>query len=175
MAETRSAVVLATVEDGTDPGPSVERTIDRVGPAVDEVVISCRDEQRERIDAALSDVDYRFAVDPVPRGGPVADIRSGCRVAQGRQAFVTTCETEFVRPELVTQLFESAEGDGAVPRLDGAPQPLAAVYDTDAAVEAAETTLGMGSTSVTDLLDRLTVATPPTHLESDDDSESEPS
>jgi molybdopterin-guanine dinucleotide biosynthesis protein A len=120
----------------------------------------------------LPETDYRLAVDPVPDGGPVADIRSGCRVARARRAFVTTCETEFVRPELVTRLFESAEGDGAVPRVRGTPRPLAAVYDTDAAVAAAETTLGMGSTSVTDLVDRLTVATPSARAASDEDGPS---
>lgn len=175
MAETRSAVVLASDAGGTAPDSSVAQILDRVEPAVDEVVISCRAEQRDPIAAALSDTDCRFAVDPVPGGGPVADIRSGCRVARGRHAFVTTCGTEFVQPDLVTRLFDSVEDDGAVPRLDGAPRPLAAVYDTDAVVAAAETTLGMGSGSVTDLLDRLTVVTPPARTAGDDASESEPS
>lgn len=175
MAETRSAVVLANSYHGTDLAPSVEQTFDRVGPAVDEVVISCRDDQRDPIAATLSETDCRFAVDPVPDGGAVADIRSGCRVARGRHVFVTTCETEFVRPGLVTRLFDSVEADGAVPRLDGVPRPLAAVYDTDAVVAAAETTLGMGSGSVTDLLDRLTVVTPPAAKAGDDENEPGPS
>jgi molybdopterin-guanine dinucleotide biosynthesis protein A len=156
----RSAVVLANAAEQSDSGPSLDGTVERVAPAVDEVVVACRDEQRDAVAAALPETDYRVAVDPVPDGGPVADIRSGCRVARGRRTFVTTCETRFVGPDLVTRLFESVEGDGAVPRIDGTVRPLAAVYDTDAVIAAAETTLGMGSTSLTDLLDRLTVATP---------------
>lgn len=168
----RSAVVLANAAEQSDSGPSLDGTIERIAPAVDELVVACRDEQRDAIAAELSDTDHRLAVDPVPNGGPVADIRSGCRVARGRQTFVTTCETKFVGPDLVTRLFESVEDDGAVPRIDGTTRPLAAVYDTDAAVAAAEKTLRMGSASVTDLVDRLTVATPSARAYSDDSDSS---
>lgn len=151
----RSAVLLAA--DGT--AASLERTLEAVAPAVDEVVVSCRDDQRDAVASALSGVDYRLAIDPVPGGGPVADIRSGCRVARGRRTFVTTTGTAAVEPPFVTRLFEAADGDGAVAWRTSSRRPLAAVYDTDAVIDAAETTLGMGSTSMVDMLDRLTVST----------------
>lgn len=166
----RSTVVLANADDGAGTAPTLERTMERVAPAVDEVVVACRDDQREPIAAALPGIEYRLAVDPVPDGGPVADVRSGCRVARGRRTFVTTCGTGFVRPDLVTRLFDAVEGDGAVPQVDGTTRPLAAVYDTDAVVAAAETTLGMGSAKMTDLVDRLTVATPSARAAADGDS-----
>jgi molybdopterin-guanine dinucleotide biosynthesis protein A len=153
----RSAVVLADgvcLADGADP---VRHTVEGVTPAVDDVVISCQCEQRERIDAALSAADYRLAADPVPGGGPVAGIRSGCRVARGAATFVTDCD-EPLTPDGITALFEACEaGEVAVPRIEGDLRPLSAVYNTGAAVDAADVTLGMGSSAVTDMLDRLSV------------------
>ncbi|MBV0923772.1 molybdenum cofactor guanylyltransferase [Halomicroarcula limicola] len=168
----RSAVVLAggyssrfgETDKATaelDGDPLVRRVVDRVDGVVDEVVVNCRDEQREPIATALDGVDHRFAVDPVPDGGPVAGIRTGCRVARGRFTFVTACDMPFVRPQLVSRLFAAAEDDGAVPRVGDRLRPLAGVYRADAAVEAADTTLGLGSSALTDLLDRLSVVTVP--------------
>jgi len=166
MIETRSAVVLAggystrfgdadKATASLDGEPLVRRVVERVAPAVDEVVVNCRAEQRTPIGQALDGLNYRFAVDPVPDGGPVAGVRTGCRVARSRFTFVTACDMPFVRPALASRLFETASDDGAVPRISGRPRPLAAVYRTDAATAAADTTLGVGSGSMRDLLARL--------------------
>ncbi|MDS0278895.1 molybdenum cofactor guanylyltransferase [Halomicroarcula sp. S1AR25-4] len=149
----------ATAElDGT---PLVRRVVDRIEPAVDEVVVNCRRGQRTAIDDALTGHDYRLAVDPVPDGGPVAGVRAGCRVARGRETFVTACDMPFVRPLLAERLFEASEGDGAVPRIGGRLRPLAAVYHTRAVIEAADTTLGLGSGALRDMLDRLSMTVVP--------------
>lgn len=152
----RSGLVLTT-----DPADyeQVSETVERVRPSVDEVVISCRDEQRDEIEATVAPVDCRFAVDPVPDRGPVADIRSGCRVARGSKTFVTADRAPAIRADAIERLFESVEYEGVVSRLSGQRQPLVAVYETDAAVDAAETTLGLGSGAVDDMLDRLAVTT----------------
>lgn len=151
----RSAVVLADSAGSGARTPPIKRAVNRVAPAVDEVVVSCRREQRESIEAALKTAPYRLAMDPVPGRSPVADIRSGCRVARGAETFVMTPDADGVRPGLVTELFEACELEGAVPRIDGENRPLTAVYDTAAAIAAADVTLGMGSASVTEMLDRL--------------------
>ena len=151
----RSAVLLAEgVSGGAAP---IKRTVERVAPAVDEVVVSCRSGQQAAIETALADEPYRLAMDPVLGRSPVAGVRSGCRVARGSETFVTTCDDDNVRPALITRLFDACGLDGAVPRIDGENRPLAAVYDTEAAVAAADVTLGMGSASVTEMLDRLAV------------------
>lgn len=142
-----------------DGEPLVRRVAERVAPAVDETIVNCRDEQREAITAALSGVPHRIVVDPVPDCGPVAGIRTGCRVARGRFTFVTACDMPFVRADLANRLFDVADYDGAVPRIDGRPSPLAAVYRTDAAVIGADTTLSTGSGAIFDLLERLAVVT----------------
>jgi molybdopterin-guanine dinucleotide biosynthesis protein A len=161
----RSAVVLVGETSSSesiphvDGRPVVERIVDRIAPAVEDIVVSANAEQAGAVESALAGTDYRLAVDRVPDGGPVAGIRSGCRVARGRRTFVTGGQFPAVGAELVTALFDAHRDDGAVAHVEGRPRPLVAVYDTDAAIEAAETTLGMGSRATTDLLDRLDVAT----------------
>ena len=155
-SEMRSGLVLTTDPVDYD---RVRKTVERVRPSVDEVVVSCRDEHREELAATLEPTDCRFAVDPVPDRGPVADIRSGCRVARGAETFVTADRTPSVRPGVIDRLFDSLEYEAVVPRLGGQRRPLVAVYETDAAVDAAETTLGLGSGAVDDMLDRLAVTT----------------
>ncbi|QLG49700.1 molybdenum cofactor guanylyltransferase [Natrinema halophilum] len=160
----RSAVVLAggystrfrdsdkaTAE--LDGAPLVHRIAECVAPAVDEILVNCREEQCEDIAAALAAVRHRLAVDPVPDGGPVAGIRTGCRIARGRWTFVVACDMPFVRAGLANRLFDAADGDGAVPRIDGRSRPLAAVYHTHAVVAAADRALHAGSGAVFDLLD----------------------
>ncbi|MBX0293367.1 molybdenum cofactor guanylyltransferase [Haloarcula nitratireducens] len=66
-----------------------------------------------------------------------------------------------MRSAVVSRLFAAAEEDGAVPHIGDRLRPLAGVYRADAAVEAADTTLGLGSSALTDLLDRLSVVTVP--------------
>lgn len=166
----RSAVVLAggysdRFGDGEkataelDGESLVRRVTGRVGEAVDEVVVNCRRDQRGAIETALSGLEYRVAVDPVPGRGPVAGVRTGCRVAGGTWTFVTACDMPFLRPEVPGRLFEAAEADGVVPRVDGRRQPLAGVYRTERAVDAADSTLRTGSRSMRDFLDRLSIAT----------------
>lgn len=166
----RSAVVLAgghaarfgdaaeTTAD-LDGEPMIRHVVAGVSDAVDEVVVSCRDDQRAAIEAALSGLDARFAFDPVPDGGPVAGIRTGCRVARGEWTFVTPCDRPSIPASLPQRLFEAADGDGAVPLVGDRPRPLSAVYDTAAAIEACETTIGLGSPAVSDFVARLSPVT----------------
>lgn len=139
--------------------PLVRRVAERVTPAVDELIVNCRGEQRGAIASALSGLDYRMALDPSPDGGPVAGIRTGCRATRADWTFVTACDMPLVSAALASELFEATAAEGAVPRIDGRLRPLAAVYRTSAAVEAAEATLEADSGAVMALLDRLSTAT----------------
>lgn len=65
----------------------------------------------------------------------------------------------FLQSEVVNKLFDAANTDGVIPRVDGHRQPLAGVYRTDRAVEVADTTLRTGSRSMRDFVDRLSVGT----------------
>lgn len=135
----------------------VRRVTERVADAVDEVIVNCRRDQRGAIDTALSGLEYRMAVDPVSGRGPVAGVRTGCRLARGTWTFVTACDMPFLQPEVVDKLFEAADTEGVIPRVDGHRQPLAGVYRTDRSVEAADATLRTGSRSMRDFVDRLAI------------------
>lgn len=140
-----------------DGEPLIRRVTERVADAVDEVVINCRREQREGIETALSGLEYRVAVDPVPGRGPVAGVRTGCRLARGTWTFVTACDMPFLEPVVVRSLFAGVDAEGVVPHVDGRPRPLAGVYRTERAVEAADITLQTGARSLRDFVDRLSV------------------
>lgn len=144
-----------------DGDPLIRRVVDRIAPAVDEIVVNCRGEQRERLATALAGRDYRFAVDPEPDRGPVAGIQTGCQAACAELAFVTACDMPFVHARLAADLFEAVAGDAAVPRSDGRLHPLAAVYHTDITVDACEEVLRCRSSAVTALLDNLDVTAVP--------------
>jgi molybdopterin-guanine dinucleotide biosynthesis protein A len=152
--------------------PLVRRVVEHVAPAVGEVIVNCRDEQRDALKRALSGVEHRIAIDPVADRGPVAGIRTGCRTTSATWTFVTACDMPFVDSRLACRLFEAVDDDsadaietsddtvdleGAVVRIDDRPQPLAAVYHTAAVEEAARTALDRGSGAVTDMLDHLSV------------------
>lgn len=156
-----------------DNKPLIRHVVERVAPAVSEVVINCRDEQRDAIEQALSGTQYRIAIDPVSDRGPVAGIRTGCRAASRAWTFVTACDMPFVDSQLVYRLFDAIdagepvdavevsdgiwETDGFVPQIDGCLQPLAAVYRTSAVEDAADATLERDSGAVTDMLNRLSI------------------
>jgi len=170
----RSAVILAGGPQSrsdadqlpaADTEPLVRRVVDRIGPAVEEIVVNCRQDQRAAFGEALADTEVRFALDPTPDGGPVAGIRTGCRVARGRWTVVTDCPTPFAGADAVDALFDRVEADagtrpdGAVPRVDGRLRPLASVYHTDTLVDACDTTLDLGTSSPHELLARLSTVT----------------
>ena len=140
--------------------PMIRRVADRVAPAVDEVVVNCRADQREAIDAALDGFDHpvSFALDPEPDLGPLAGIAAGLDAAEGTYALVVACDMPFVASALVSSLFERAEGhDGAVPRPDEWLQTTQAVYRTDAMAAAARQALDEGDRRVVAPLEGLDI------------------
>jgi molybdopterin-guanine dinucleotide biosynthesis protein A len=131
--------------------PMIRRVADRIGPAVDEVVVNCRGDQRDAVAAALAGVDHTvsFALDPEPDLGPLAGIATGLDAARGTYALVVACDMPFVAPALVEHLFEQAAGhDGAVPRPDEWFQTTQAVYRADAMAAAARRALDDGDRRV---------------------------
>ncbi|QCC55983.1 molybdenum cofactor guanylyltransferase [Natronorubrum bangense] len=125
--------------------PMIRRVVDRLATLTDAVVVNCRDEQREAIQAALSDhdVEVRYAIDPVPDRGPLAGIQVGLEAVDCEYAAVVACDMPFAEPALFEQLFEHARGhDGAVVRLeDGWYQTTQAVYRAASMARACEAAL----------------------------------
>jgi molybdopterin-guanine dinucleotide biosynthesis protein A len=138
MGETEKALVEIA---GT---PLARRVADRLSAAVDRLVVNCRADQRDGIEAALSGIDPepRFAIDPDPDRGPVAGIATGLRAVETEYAAVVAVDMPFLDPALLSYLFERAEGhDAAVPRPGEWFEPLHAVYRTEPMIEACERAL----------------------------------
>lgn len=161
----RSALILAggrSTRFGTadkalaevDGTPLLRRVADRVDAVVDEIVVNCRSDQRDRFESVLGGLEYRMAIDPVPDGGPVAGMRAGLRVVRGQAVAVVACDMPHVDPSLFERLFEVRNG-GAIPRSDGRLLPLHAVYDARSTRVAAERTLAAGSRRLDDVVARI--------------------
>jgi len=157
--------------------PMIRRVADRLEPVVDELVVNCREDQREAIAAALDDypLPTEFAFDPEVDQGPMAGIRNGCRAADGEYAAVVACDMPFVDPDAISYLFDRASGavspppdaddegeppfDGAVPRLgDGWYQTTQAVYRPGAMADACDAALERGDRKILAPLDDLSYA-----------------
>ncbi|QFU83872.1 molybdenum cofactor guanylyltransferase [Natronorubrum aibiense] len=143
--------------------PLIRRVVDQLAGVTDAVVVNCRDEQREAIRNALSgsDVDRRYAIDPIPDRGPLAGIGVGLAAVDREYAAVVACDMPFVDPTLFEQLYAHARGhDGAVVRLeDGWYQTTQAVYRAEPMARACEETLGSDDTRVLAAFDSLDVVT----------------
>lgn len=80
-------------------------------------------------------VPLRIVVDREPGLGPLAGIREGLEASSAERVFVISTDAPFLEPAFVEALFER---DGAVAaEVDGFVQPVAAVYPTALAAEAA--------------------------------------
>lgn len=111
--------------------PMLRHVVDRLADPVDEVVVNCRPDQRDRFAAALGGIGARFAVDPPERigGGPVAGLTTALDAVRAPVAAVAPCDTPRVPPSLLAALFDRADGKaGAVPRDGDRRHPLPAVY-----------------------------------------------
>ncbi|WP_276259841.1 molybdenum cofactor guanylyltransferase [Haloglomus litoreum] len=146
--------------------PLLCHTAAALAPVVDELVVNCREDQRDAFAAALAPLDerlpVRFAVDPVDDEGPVAGLLTGLRVARGQYVAVAGCDQPFLRTATVADLFAHATGEagagtpaGAAPLAEDRPQPLGAVYHRDRAREAAVHTMAAGSRALRDVLARV--------------------
>jgi len=115
--------------------PMIRRVADRLQPVADELVVNCREDQREEIEDALGGYDRptTFALDQDTDRGPMAGIRDGCRAAEGDYAAVVACDMPFVDADAMRYLFDRASGEVPVPggADDGSPSPSSATTDDE--------------------------------------------
>jgi molybdopterin-guanine dinucleotide biosynthesis protein A len=126
--------------------PMIRRVADRLARRCDRLVVNCRADQRDAVEAALDGLStpVSIALDSDPDRGPVAGIRTGLRaVADGTEyAAVVAADMPFVDPEFVAYLFDRAAGrDAAIPRPDEWYQPMQAVYRATAMADACDAAL----------------------------------
>ena len=122
--------------------PLIRRVADRLCAATDELVINCREDQRDQIARALDGLDPRFAVDEIPDRGPVAGIETGLEAAETEYSVVVAADMPFLDPDLLSYLFErAADHEAAVPRPGEWFEPLHAVYRAAPSIQACERAL----------------------------------
>lgn len=139
----------------------MKRVVERLGTVVDEIVVSCREQQQPAFERVLDDgsVSVTYVPDPVPGDGPLAGVNAALKTVTTAYVAVIAVDIPAVDPGFVATLFERGAGsDGAVPRLhDGTPQPTAAVYRTDALSRVSAELLDAGVRSFRAALDELDV------------------
>jgi len=121
--------------------PLIRRVADGIEPAIDELVVNCREAQWEAIEVALDGYGHEVtpAFDGRPDAGPMHGIKQGLEATNAEYAVVVACDMPFVDPNFVRYLFRRAQNhEGAIPRYGegGWYQPLQAVYEVAAMVAA---------------------------------------
>lgn len=141
--------------------PMIRRVAERLAGVVDVLVVNCRADQMDAIEAALAGVEVRYAPDPEPDRGPAAGIHAGLDFLGAEQpiveyAAVVAADMPLVDPAFVSYLFDrAADHDAAVPRIDDRLQPLQAVYRVERMADACAAALSRGERSVTAALTDL--------------------
>ncbi len=130
--------------DGT---PLLRHAVSTLEPAVDQLIINCRKDQREPFAEVLREFDVWFVFDSIPDRGPLVGLETALSATGATYAAVLSCDMPLVPAAFVDVLFSRARNrTGAVAQLDGQPQPFPAVVHVRAA-EAACTEAAQRNTS----------------------------
>lgn len=143
-----------------DGKPLIVHAVTGVAPAVDGVLVNCRRDQLPAFRRAVSSIpaDIAFVCDPEPDRGPAAGLATALAAVATPRVAVVACDMPFVDAAFLEWLFEERHGgDGAVPSVEGTPQPTQAVFATEPSRRAADDAVANASGSLRDVLDRLDV------------------
>jgi molybdopterin-guanine dinucleotide biosynthesis protein A len=105
----------------------IERTIERLSPPAQTVLVITSQEQFDIISTSLSNV--KVVVDLYPGKGALGGIYTGLACADSYYSLVVGCDMPFLNCHLLGYIFErTASFDVVVPRVHGLVEPLHAVY-----------------------------------------------
>jgi molybdopterin-guanine dinucleotide biosynthesis protein A len=145
--------------------PLLLHAVEAVSPVVDDVVVSCRRDQRRSFESALEGVDVSFATDPIDGLGPVGGLRTALRETDRLTAVVIGCDSPLVPPAFLGHLLDRLEGSttaGVLVRTDGRTRRLPTAVNTRAAAAAASEALDDGGT-LHDVVESLAPVVIPEH------------
>ena len=134
--------------------PLIAVIIERLKKAVDNIIISVRDEEQgDLLDSRLSGLikaPYRFAYDTYKEIGPLSGILSGLLACEDEYCFIAACDMPFMNSDVVKMLLNECEHyDAAIPRWeDGLLEPLHAVYRREPMIRETERAIGKGETII---------------------------
>jgi molybdopterin-guanine dinucleotide biosynthesis protein A len=102
--------------------------------------------------------DVAFVCDPEPDEGPAAGLATALGAVRNSSVAVVACDMPFVDARFLEWLFgELSDADGAVPYVDGSPQPTHAVFATEPTRRAANEAHDHASGSLREVLDKLDI------------------
>lgn len=131
--------------------PLLRRVVERLRPAVDEVVVVAND------GAPAAGPGVRVVADVFPGRGPLAGLHAGLAASGADMNLVVACDLPFASPALGIHLRDrAAGGDAAVPLFRGRPEPLHGVYRRGC-LGVAEEQLRRGEWALARFLERLKV------------------
>ena len=111
-----------------DDEPLIVRIVRTLQPLFGEIVVVAAPGQ------VLPPMPVTLVRDEVPHQGPVGGIYYGLQAVGDDLAFVTSCDSAFIVPALISHLASLSAGwEVVVPRWEGRLQPLFAVYRTTVA------------------------------------------
>ena len=106
-----------------DNEPLIVHIVRRLQPLFDEVVVVAAPGQ------PLPSMPVRVVHDDLAYQGPVGGICYGLQAAVGEFGLVTSCDSAFLRPSLISYLLSlRGDSDVVVPRWQDRLQPLLAIY-----------------------------------------------
>lgn len=113
----------------------IDRLLETLRGAVEEIVIVARDEEQCR---RFDPYPYVRCIPDMRRGiGPIGGLHAGCLAAEGEEVFVVACDMPCINGGVIRALFEMlGERDAVIPCWDDDMyEPLCAVYRRSALVE----------------------------------------
>jgi molybdopterin-guanine dinucleotide biosynthesis protein A len=143
-----------------DGRPLLTHVVSALGAVSDGIVVNCRPDQQAAFADAVAPLgtDVAWALDEQPDEGPLAGLATGVTAVDADCAVVLGCDMPLVEAdELSALLSRLGDHDAVVPRTDGGPEPLHAVYRVGPTLRAARAALDDGERSLRALLDRLDV------------------
>ena len=114
-----------------DGRPLLAHAADGLAPAVEHVVVSCREAQIADFERVLDDVI--FCPDPTPDEGPLAGLDAALDSVDSGTLALVTADMPCVPTALYDSLFDALDGvDCVAIQSDGFLQPAPAVFETAA-------------------------------------------
>jgi len=139
-----------------DGKPLLWHVAESITPAVDELIVNCRRDQREAFAEALDGFDVRFVVDNIPDRGPLVGLRTALDDTSATYAVTLPCDMPTVPTAFLDFLFARARNKtGAVPAFAGDRQPFPAVYHVRAARAACRAVEAQNDNRLTALIEEL--------------------
>jgi len=163
----KSAVILAggfSRRFGSDKGlvllrdkPLVRHVIDKVSPAVDEILVVVSSEEQKKNFELVVRNGVKLVIDKDDSQSPLVGAITGFESVKGEYSLLLPCDAPLVSTQIVQFLLDVCiNRRAAIPRWpSGNIEPLQAVYHTKSAMIAAKIALKQGHMNMRSMIEKL--------------------